>query len=35
MHKTINALIIGLLKGGLLLVGTAYAHAAYLRSTPG
>jgi copper resistance protein C len=34
MRKIINALVIGLL-GGLLLVGTAYAHAAYLRSQPG
>jgi copper resistance protein C len=34
MQKIINALMIGLL-GGLLVVGTAYAHAAYLRSIPG
>lgn len=33
MRKLINALFVGLL-GGLLLVGTAYAHAAYLRSQP-
>jgi copper resistance protein C len=34
MRKITNALFAGLL-GGLLLMGTAYAHAAYLRSEPG
>jgi methionine-rich copper-binding protein CopC len=34
MRKIINALAAGLL-GGLLLVGIAHAHAAYLRSEPG
>ncbi len=34
MRKIISTLFIGLL-GGLLIVGTAYAHAAYIRSQPG
>lgn len=34
MRTLIRALVIGVV-GGLLLVGTAYAHAAYIRSNPG
>ena len=34
VRRLTRALIIGLV-GGLLLVGTAYAHAAYVRSNPG
>jgi methionine-rich copper-binding protein CopC len=34
MRTLIRALVIGVV-GGLLLVGTAYAHAAYVRSSPG
>jgi len=34
MRTLIRALVVGMV-GGLLLVGTAYAHAAYVRSDPG
>jgi methionine-rich copper-binding protein CopC len=34
MRKLIDALLVGLV-GSLLMVGTAFAHAAYLRSEPG
>jgi copper resistance protein C len=34
MRRLIRALVVGMV-GGLLLAGTAYAHAAYVRSSPG